>query len=136
MSKHGEMYEFLNKLRDEYHSRSVEAGWWAQLEEVKSYLPKELRKLVEMWYLATKLCLVHSEVSEMMEGLRKGKMDDHLPHRTMEEVEASDVLIRLFDYSGFQRLDLAGATYEKGEYNSIRPDHKIADREGEEGKKF
>lgn len=133
---HGGMFESLNKLRDRYHESSVEAGWWKQLEEVKTFLPERLHKTVEMWYLATKLCLVHSEVSEMMEGLRKGQPDDHLPGRTMEEVEGADVLIRIFDYAGFRGLDLAGATYQKGEYNLHRPDHKIAEREGEEGKKF
>lgn len=29
------------------------------------------------------LCLVHSEISEAMEGDRKSLMDDHLPHRPM-----------------------------------------------------
>ena len=56
--------------------------------------------------------------------------------RKMEEVEGADILIRLFDYAGRRGLDLAGATYEKGNYNLNRSDHKIADREGEEGKKF
>ena len=133
---HGQGFQFLNILRDRYHNSSVEAGWWEQLEEVKSHLPERLHRTVEMWYLATKLCLVHSEVSEMMEGLRKGVKDDHLPHRSMEEVEAADVLIRLFDYAGFRDMDLAGATFEKGEYNAVRPDHKIVNREGEAGKKF
>lgn len=133
---HGDGFNFLNVLRDRYHNSSVDAGWWAQLEEVLGYLPDELKPVVEQWFLATKLCLIHSEVSEMMEGLRKGLKDDHLPHRHMEEVEASDVLIRLFDYAGRRNMDLAGATYEKGEYNTVRPDHKIQTRAEGEGKKF
>ena len=133
---HGDGFQFLNNLRDRYHDSSVAAGWWDQLQEVKDYLPERLHKTVEMWFLATKLCLIHSEVSEMMEGLRKGLPDDHLPHRDMEEVEAADVLIRLFDYAGRRNMDLAGATYEKGQYNTVRPDHKIQTRDGEEGKKF
>lgn len=28
---------------------------------------------------SNKLCLIHSEISEAMEGDRKNKMDDHLP---------------------------------------------------------
>ncbi len=43
------------------------------------------------------LALVHSELSEALEGERKSKMDDHLPHRPMAEVEMADTLIRLFD---------------------------------------
>jgi hypothetical protein len=46
------------------------------------------------------LCLVHSEISEAMEGERKGLKDDKLPHRPMAEVELVDALIRLFDYAG------------------------------------
>lgn len=136
-------FEALNALRDLYHNNSLEAGWWDQLSEVKIALmnsdvsdPEGLCKTVEKWFLATKIALIHSEVSEMMEGLRKGLTDDHLPHRSMEEVEGSDILIRLFDYAGFQDLDLSGATEEKGNYNMVRPDHKIAEREDEEGKKF
>lgn len=133
---HGEGFQFLNMLRDRYHGSSVAAGWWAQLEEVKSHLPEHLHAVVEQWYCATKIALIHSEVSEMMEGLRKGLKDDHLPYRDMEEVEASDILIRLFDYAGFREMDLAGSTYEKGEYNQGRADHKITTRAGEGGKKF
>lgn len=133
---HGEGFHFLNVLRDRYHNSSVDAGWWAQLEEVLGHLPDELKPVVEQWFLATKIALIHSEVSEMMEGLRKGLPDDHLPGRDMEEVEASDILIRLFDYAGFRKMDLAGSTYEKGEYNTVRQDHKIQTRAGREGKKF
>ena len=44
--------------------------------------------------------LMISEVSEAMEGERKGLMDDKLPHRPMAEVELADVVIRALDYAG------------------------------------
>lgn len=133
---HGGLFEFLNKLRDRYHSKSVKAGWWDEVEEVKAYLPEELQLKVEGWFLGTKIALIHSEVSEMLEGLRKGCKDDHLPFRLQEEVEASDVLIRLFDYAGRRGMDLAGSTHEKEEYNDERPDHKPEARNAEGGKDF
>jgi hypothetical protein len=46
------------------------------------------------------LALVHSELSEALEGERKSKMDDHLPHRKMAEVEMADTMIRLLDCAG------------------------------------
>lgn len=45
------------------------------------------------------ICLIHSEISEAMEGERKNLMDDKLPHRKMAEVELADALIRLFDFA-------------------------------------
>jgi hypothetical protein len=46
------------------------------------------------------LALVHSELSEALEGERKSKMDDHLPERKMAEVEMADAMIRLLDCAG------------------------------------
>ena len=82
------------------------------------------------------LCLVHSEISECMEGVRKGLMDDKLPHRRMEEVELADALIRIFDYAGGHGLDLDGAYHEKMAYNATRADHKAENRRLDGGKKF
>jgi len=52
------------------------------------------------------LMLCVSELAEAMEGHRKDKMDDKLPHRKMAEVELADFLIRAFDMAGGLELDL------------------------------
>lgn len=52
------------------------------------------------------LCLIHSELSEALEGVMGDKKDSHLPHRDAEEVELVDTLIRVFDYCGGFGLDL------------------------------
>ena len=82
------------------------------------------------------IALIHSEVSEAMEGLRKNLMDDHLTHRKMAEVELADAIIRICDFAGSKEYDLEGAIFEKLEYNKSRADHKRENRAKEGGKAF
>jgi NTP pyrophosphatase (non-canonical NTP hydrolase) len=82
------------------------------------------------------ICLMHSELSEAMEGERKDLMDDKLPHRKMAEVELADVLIRIFDYCGAHGYDLEGAYQDKRAFNARREDHTHEHRAGPGGKKF
>lgn len=130
-----ELVSSLNTLSAIIHERNVKAGWWTDIKTGETLLGKDeygrdRRNVPEL------LCLVHSEVSEAMEGYRKKLNDDKLPHRSMFEVELADVFIRIFDIAGAHNLDLAGAVYEKLEYNVNREDHKIENRKGENGKDF
>lgn len=83
-----------------------------------------------------KVALIHSEVSEALEGHRKDKMDDHLPHRKAVEVEFADTLIRIFSLAEWMGLDLSGAMMEKLTYNRTRADHKLENRVKEGGKMY
>lgn len=116
----------INKLRDLCYSESLKAGWHTDLETGKLID----RNKAEM------LCLIHSEISEAMEGERKGLMDDHLPNRPMTEVELADAVIRIMDYAGRWGYDIGGAVMEKIQYNRNRADHKIENRTKDGGKKF
>lgn len=118
----------INACVDACHGRAVAAGWWNDLKTGESLL--ETRNIPEM------LCLIHSEISEAMEGYRKSLKDDKLPHRSMFEVELADALIRIFDLAGSQGMDLGGAMIEKMEYNRTRADHKPENRLKEGGKVF
>lgn len=82
------------------------------------------------------IALIHSEISEALEGARKSALDDKLPHRLMEEVELADALIRIFDYAGAYGYDIEGAYTEKLAYNQQRADHKPENRAKADGKKF
>ena len=118
----------LKQLQASCHAASIMGGWWQGWEDLTTEQ--------QMNILGTKIALIHSETSEMLEGLRKGKQDDHLRHRKAEEVEAADILIRLFDYAGRRELDLLGAVIEKMAYNAQRADHKAEHRAADGGKKF
>lgn len=108
------------------HGASLRGGWWTDL---KTNEPLE-RNVAEM------LCLIHSEISEALEGHRKNLMDDKLPNRTMLEVELADTVIRIFDMAGGLNLDVGGALIEKLKYNATREDHKIEARKLAGGKKI
>lgn len=119
----------LTHLQQIIYSGNVEAGWWKNIATGVAH-PKG-----DVTLQLSKLALVHSEVSEAVEGVRKGLMDDHLKERPMAEVELADAIIRAFDLAGHEGWDLGGAIVEKLYYNAKRADHKIENRLAEGGKK-
>jgi NTP pyrophosphatase (non-canonical NTP hydrolase) len=132
----------VNALVEACHSASYDAGWWKHhptgldLREVVNNPADAYQKLLAGCLVAQKLCLSHSEISEAMEGHRKGLMDDKLPHRPMIEVELADAIIRIADLAGALRLDLGGAVEEKMAFNTVRPDHKPENRVKDGGKAY
>jgi hypothetical protein len=124
-------------LVDACHGAAFTAGWWIDPRTAFNYRD-EVRANTRYGkaLVAEKLALVHTEVSEALEGHRKSKMDDHLPHRLSIEVELADAVIRIADLAGALGLDLGGAVAEKMAYNQVRPDHKPEARSAAGGKAY
>ena len=114
----------LNDYAQEVHNSNHK--WWHDIETGERLNRNK----------GEQIALIHSELSECLEGVRKNLMDDHIPSRKMEEVEMADALIRILDYCAGHGLDIEGAYQEKMEYNANREDHKVENRRKEGGKKF
>ena len=117
---------YVNELVEICHGAAKNGGWW---NDVKTGEPLERNK-------GELICLMHSELSETLEAVRKNKRDDHLPYLKGEEVELADTLIRIFDYAGGFGLDLGKALQDKLAYNKRRADHKPENRAKDGGKAF
>ncbi len=98
--------EVFNEVQKKVHLNAVEHGWW---EEDRS--DGEL------------IALIHSELSEGLEYLRKDESgeSDHIPNYLGIEEEYADVIIRIMDHAQKRGWDIVGAIVAKIRYNKTRP---------------
>lgn len=103
-------FDFINgynKLASIVHDDNVKKGLWPP--DIKSRNKGEA------------IALMHSELSECLEGVRKPGPSDHIPEFTFEEEELADCVVRILDYGKGFRLRVAEALIEKLRYNRTRP---------------
>lgn len=85
------------------HSIAQDKGWWTSPNK------------------GEKLALIHSEVSEALEGARAGNPpSEKIPPFTAEEEELADVVIRILDYAGHYGLLIGPAIVAKVAFNRRR----------------
>ena len=119
--------DFQAKCR-EAHANAVSKGFWQAREALLHLCASPgLAGSRSLWQTAEKLitsqniALMHSELSEALEGDRKDLEDDHLPQFDMLTVELADVIIRIMDHAGWAKLPVGAAIIAKMEYNANRP---------------
>ena len=121
----GRNYMTFEDYAEQCHKASYNNGWWHD-PDTGEELPTE--GFLGAHVIGCKIGLIHSEVSEIMEGHRKQKMDDKLPEYEAADVEIVDTIIRLFDLAGKRRTPVTEIYHKKMGYNDERIDHKISDR--------
>jgi NTP pyrophosphatase (non-canonical NTP hydrolase) len=105
------MYDnIFDNLAMELHKQAVVKGFWPEIEDVDDI------------FIAKQLMMIVSEVTEVMEAIRKDKGEEEITK------EFADILIRTLDLyagvveSGYTRLSLDQALREKVEFNKTRPE--------------
>jgi len=101
--------EFDN-LAIELHKNAIEKGFWPAPEDVDDI------------FIAKQLMMIVSEVTEVMEAIRKDKGEEEITK------EFADILIRTLDLyagvvdAGYTKLSLDQALREKVDFNKTRPE--------------
>ena len=88
----------------EVHQNAVDHGWWPDDKTTRN--------------VAEQIALMHSELSEALEGYR-----NHVKQGEKGYIgeELADTIIRIFDFCEGMGIDIVGEVIKKHHYNKTRP---------------
>lgn len=98
----------FDDLSETLHRTAVEKGFW----------PEDVDDI----FIAKQCMMIVSEVTEVMEAIRKDKGEEEISK------EMADILIRTLDLyaglveAGYTKISLDHALNEKAQFNKIRPE--------------
>src|SRR3990167_4081465 len=93
----------LNTLAKEFYDNAAAHGFWENPNK------------------GERIALMHSELSEALEAIRKPVESTKCPGFSAEVEELADAIIRILDYCAFYGLPIHEAVMAKHEYNIKRP---------------
>jgi hypothetical protein len=156
----------LGLLVEQCHVASYNRGWWHDPVTGLSLIPgddstseeypllDELAEMRKAWFpyvIATKIALIHAEVSEGLEAYRTDARDDKIDFPGIT-AEMGDAVIRIADLMGCLKYaaaynlidpharpndyEVGAAILEKLPVNATRADHDLGKRAKPGGKKF
>ena len=110
----------FDEIAHEIHKTSVDKGFWSKVYKYAETTP-EKKPIKDIDFMLSKLALIHSEVTEVLEAMRKQKDE----REVVEEM--ADILIRLLDFyqgalnCGWVESSLNEVTAQKLNKNKERP---------------
>lgn len=113
----------LQSLAEDINRWAVGKGFQTLPEELQQFLVKcspEAAIFVERLIKSQKIALMHSELSEQLEGVRKPGPSD-LEGFSQDEEEVADLIIRALNYAGQWKLRIGAAIGAKMAKNEGRP---------------
>lgn len=122
-SAENNFYDGWIQVEGAAHQNGANKGFWATPDQLVELGVPSLDYAPHHHNKAEKIALIHSEVSETLEEIRKKEVEqsEKIPDFTKLEEELADAVIRIMDLAAAYGYDVAHAIIAKHNYNTTRP---------------